>query len=441
MKKFKMIQIGGMLILFFLLGMVLPVSAHAQVQNITLENGSTTQENSDYSDGDYYMVGDTGQFELSYTDWWWQGEMVKKEFQSSNPSVVRVDEEGNYVVLAGGRADIRVTGWNEQGEIVFQASYRFEVCSDVSKTTLKTSSVQAYLFPQDYSACTTDEVTVPLVNAPDFTYYKMDYVTDNTYMGITCQFDEAKKAFSFKAFGTGTGTVTITLNGKVFQVILKVKEVKIKKTSAILIKKQNLKLTIKGYSGGIKWISTNKKAATVSAKGSVKAKKTGNAVIYAKIGNHKIGCAVSVVTSKMKRVINKAKKIAKTCKYSQAKRMSAKYYDCSSLVWKSYRTVGKTFGNKNYAPVAADLAKWCSSHKKMIKGGASESNIRKMKLRPGDLLFQTGSDNGRYKGIYHVEMFVGYRCYGFYENKPILGTLWAARGEGYGIGATCMARS
>lgn len=47
-----------------------------------------------------------------------------------------------------------------------------------------------------------------------------------------------------------------------------------------------------------------------------------------------------------------------------------------------------------------------------------------MKSRPGDLLFGTGANNGRYKGIYHVEMFVGYACYGFQGNKPILTTKW-----------------
>ncbi len=367
MKGFGIIRVSGMLVLLFLLGMMIPISASAQVQNITLENGSTPQENSDYSDGDYYLVGDTGEIELSYTGSWWMGELVKKEFLSSDPSVVRVDGEGRYVVLAGGQADIRVTGWNEEGEIVFQASCRFRVCSDVSRTTLKTNSVQAYLFPQDYSTYLTDEVTIPLVNAPDLTYYKMDYVTNNQYMGIFCQFDTTKKAFVLKAYGTGTATVTIILNGKTFYVSMKVKEVKIKKTSALIVKKKKLKLAVKGYPGKIKWASTNKKAATVSSKGTVKAKRTGNAVIYAKIGKHKVGCAVSVVTSKMKKVINKAKKIAKTCKYSQAKRMKAKYYDCSSLVWKSYRTVGKTFGNKHYAPVAADLAKWCKKKEKNYK--------------------------------------------------------------------------
>lgn len=64
-----------------------------------------------------------------------------------------------------------------------------------------------------------------------------------------------------------------------------------------------------------------------------------------------------------------------------------------------------------------------------------------MKLRPGDLLFKTGEKNGRYKGIYHVEMFVGYSVSYFDESgKPVLSEMWAARPVGYGGGGYPIAR-
>ena len=72
-----------------------------------------------------------------------------------------------------------------------------------------------------------------------------------------------------------------------------------------------------------------------------------------------------------------------------------------------------------------DIAKWCAGKKKMVKG---------------DLVFQTGAKNGRYKGIYHVEMFVGYRCYGFSGNTPMLMPCWAARFDGYAYGAKLVGR-
>ena len=82
--------------------------------------------------------------------------------------------------------------------------------------------------------------------------------------------------------------------------------------------------------------------------------------------------------------------------------MQKGYYDCSSLVWRSYKKSGKLFGNKTYAPIAADMVKWCSKNHKMIKNGLCSENVSQRKLRPGDIMFETGDDNPRYKGIYHV---------------------------------------
>lgn len=119
-------------------------------------------------------------------------------------------------------------------------------------------------------------------------------------------------------------------------------------------------------------------------------------------------------------------------KTSQPKRMQEKFYDCSSLVWKSYHKNGVNFGMANYAPVAADMGKWCAQHKKLVSGGLSQANIQNMKLNPGDVMFETGQKNGRYKGIYHVEMITGYIFYGFDRNgKAELGIQWAAGDEKY----------
>ena len=55
-----------------------------------------------------------------------------------------------------------------------------------------------------------------------------------------------------------------------------------------------------------------------------------------------------------------------------------------------------------------------------------------MKLNPGDVMFETGQKNGRYKGIYHVEMITGYIFYGFDGNgKAELGIQWATGDEKY----------
>lgn len=402
MKKYGGIVLFAAVFLIAAMG-IYTGHAKAAEKNITIYNGSN--DANDWEDGDIYHVGDYGKIELQM-NWYSMVEIARKEFHSSNEKTATVDAAGNFRIVGGGKTFITAKGWDAAGNECFSASYELFAAGDMSKTRLQTTTVKMYQAGWNYD----DEglqVRIPLVDAPDLTYYAMSYRVADSSMWLTCQLDSAKKELIIQGNYTGKTTLTVDLNGKIFTITVQIIEVNMSKNSAVLCKKNTVQL-------------------------KVKAKKNGNAVVYAKIGNQKVGCAVSVVTKKRRAVINKAKKIARTCKYSQAKRMSDKYYDCSSLVWKAYQKEGKSFGNKNYAPVAADIAKWCASHKRWVKGGDSYKNISKMKLRPGDLLFGTGANNGRYKGIYHVEMFVGYACYGFQGNKPILTTKWAARGDGYG---------
>lgn len=369
-----------------------------------------------------YQTGDSGRFTMIYNDAWLYGEIVRTEFRSDNNTVVQVDGEGNYRIVGGGRAVVAAKGYNSEGVLVFEASYCFTACADLSGASLGKSSLNTYILNG-----AADTVKLPLKNAPELTYYTFEYISSNTGMNVACVLNAETKTIEIYSGTAGTTTLTFTINGRTFQLKLKTTKITLKKISAVLAKKKTTKLKVSGFSGKVNWRSTNKKVASVSSNGIVKGKKTGNAVVYASFGGRRIGCAVSVVTPKMKKVINEAKKIAKG-KYSQAKRMQKGYYDCSSLVWRSYKKAGKYFGDKNYAPVAANIAKWCFGKKKRIKGGLSYKNIQNRKLRPGDLFFEGGADNGRYKGIYHVEMFIGYQCEGFDENnKPIMGTLWAAR--------------
>ncbi len=192
--------------------------------------------------------------------------------------------------------------------------------------------------------------------------------------------------------------------------------------------KETKQLKVKGTKEKIHWSSSKPNIVSVSSSGKIKSKKKGNAVIKASIGDISVGCAVSVVSKNREKAIKTGIRIGKNNTYSQAHRMEKNYYDCSSLVWRAYSKNGNNFGNKGYAPVAADQGKWCARHKRLVKGGFSDKNIRKMKIHAGDLLFETGGNNKRYRGIYHVEMISGYICYGFTEKgKPILGITWVNR--------------
>lgn len=281
---------------------------------------------------------------------------------------------------------------------------------DASGAYLSQSSMDLYI-TDGFS--TTGSVAI--LNAPDLYDYYFDYECSNPALGFSCYLDITTKVITFYVQGTGSGRVTFTLNNKQLYLDLRVSKVKINKTSLLVVKKKKATLKIKGCSAKLKWVSTNKKVASVSSKGVVKGKKIGNALIYTKLGNGYLGCAVSVISKKMNRIIKKAYSLKKG-KYSQAKRMKKGYYDCSSLVWRAYKKGKVKLVNKYYAPVAADLAKYYVKKKKRIKSGYSKKNVAKMKLRPGDLYFCEGQKNGRYRGIYHVEMFTGYRCLGISPN-------------------------
>lgn len=83
--------------------------------------------------------------------------------------------------------------------------------------------------------------------------------------------------------------------------------------------------------------------------------------------------------------------------YSQQYRDSGKYYDCSSLTYYAWRSVGVDLLYEG-SNTAAQQAKLCNDKGYTV----SYSNIQ-----PGDLIFYSFGHNGRYKNISHVAMYVG----------------------------------
>lgn len=402
----------------------------AQERPIYLDNGQMAEDSDEnISEADLYQVGDTGEVHIGNEGQLPDGQISKTEYLSSDTAVLQVDQTGRYQIIGGGKAVITVKGYNSEGVLVFSAGHCFRCCADVSGAALGSTEFHTYIINGQ-----AEDLVIPFTNMPNLVYYTFGYTSSNAGMEVSCTLDPQAKVLKIFSVKKGTTTLAITINNMTFTLTVMASEVSINKTSALLTAKGTVTLKVKGYPGKVAWKTMKKKVASVSAKGVVKAKKTGNVVVYAEMEGRKIGCAISVVTPKLKKVVNAAKKIGKG-KYSQPRRMKKGYYDCSSLVWRAYKKIGKTFGDRGYAPVAANIAKYLFGKKKRIQGGLNNKNIQGMKLRPGDLMFLTGAKNGRYKGIYHVEMFVGYQCEGFdSKGKPILGTLWAVRPPNYYYG-------
>lgn len=355
------------------------------------------------------------------------------QFSTNYTNAVSVDANGKITALKEGYGEITVAvyGAEDNGMLLFYAVYEVTVMPDLSHVGIDKKSQTGYSSDEWY--------------APSYTFHLKSNALlseDDEYLVVSCKSSNPNfcvyanlynNVLTLTPSKAGKTTVTVSLNNTLsFKITLNTIVVKMSTNSVLMTTKQTKKLTVHGCKASkVKWSSSNPSVVSVSSSGKIKGKKNGNAVIKAKVGDYVFGCAVSVVSKSRKKAIDKALYIYRTSEYSQAKRMQNKFYDCSSLVWRAYANNGVKFGNTKYAPTAAEMAKWCVSKKKMVKGGMRQSNVDKMKINAGDIMFESGADNGRYKGVYHVEMVVGYVCLGFdYNGKPILALKWATRMDG-----------
>ena len=92
----------------------------------------------------------------------------------------------------------------------------------------------------------------------------------------------------------GTATITVTNNGVSKKFKITVKNPKLNKSKLTIKKGKSFKLSIKGKVGNAKFTSSNKKVATVSKKGNIKAKKKGKATITVKTNGMKLKCKIKV---------------------------------------------------------------------------------------------------------------------------------------------------
>lgn len=143
-------------------------------------------------------------------------------------------------------------------------------------------------------------------------------------------------------------TALLLLNG-LFPIVQQVQAaaVKLNRTSAELWIGESLQLKVQGTNKTVKWSSDQSSVASVSSKGKVKAKKSGNAVITAKAGTKKYKCRITVrqtsLSSKSITLVY-GKSAALTLKYPQKK-----------IAWFSSNTkIAYADGKKVYAKAVGE---------------------------------------------------------------------------------------
>lgn len=101
----------------------------------------------------------------------------------------------------------------------------------------------------------------------------------------------------------GTVTITAKVGSKKYKCKITVEDPSISKSKINLEEGNTYTLKVKNTKTTVKWSSSDKKIATVNSKGKVTAKKVGTATITAKVGNKKLKCKVTVVSTDYKKNI------------------------------------------------------------------------------------------------------------------------------------------
>lgn len=379
-------------------------------------------------------VGDRGEFDIDRSATVFSqnalAQLRSVHYAVSDSTILAVSEDGAYQALKVGQVFLYVTGYDEEESVLFEIDYNISIHPDMTDVTLGKDSLTLYRDRRlQEEAQGTIKIKSSYIFDEDIEELAYDVKSSNQKMDVFVHIKD--NVIEISCADAGSTVLTITLYGKEFKIQLRVYSVALSATSLLKVRHTSGKLKVKGYSGKVTWKSSRPAIVKVSKSGKIRAKKEGNAVISVKVGNIRLGCIVSVTTPRKKKAIRRAQRIARTSQYSQPRRMQKGYYDCSSLVWRAYSPYGYRFG-ANSAPTAAGEAAYMANHHKLLKGGFSKKNVENLKIRAGDLLFETGANNGRYKGIYHVEMIVGYEFVGWKKNnKPLVLVKWANRPDGY----------
>ncbi len=305
-------------------------------------------------------------------------------WSSSNPGVAVVDQSGNVSAVSVGQADIIAT--------VTYPSGRSKTCTCIVTVTDPQLNIVSTNLAK---GCDVELVLQGTTGSASWSSTNTKIATVYGY-GTNAEITGIKK---------GKVTIQVQIDGVIRTCNVTVTNPTIKKTFYVVSKGLRQIIKVKGTnsSSNVTFKSSKSSVATVSDKGIVKAKKKGYAAIYVEVDHKTFVVSINIASKKAVKAVNNAFKAVGSV-YSQARRMQKGYYDCSSLVWRTYSPVGVNFGNRYYAPVAASEAQYLVNKKMTI----SKKSWKKLdKMQPGDLIFFTGKSNGRYKNIYHVAIYVG----------------------------------
>lgn len=316
---------------------------------------------------------------------------LKCRWSSADTKVVKVGQNGVVTPVGVGKTNILVAVTDSYG-----GTYHFSIPVRIINPHFEETRMNLA------KGCQT---TVLLL---DTTGAQAGYVSSNPSI-LSIRTSNAY-GVTLQAHKEGTATVTVSVDGVMRTCTVTVTNPKLKVQYGFYQTKKGLQVKVTGTNGRSvkRWSSGNSKIATVSQKGNVRTKKKGSTVIFCSVDGKILKYYLAVSTKKAVKAMRYGYKRIGKAHYSQARRMSKKYFDCSSFVYRCYRAAGKYLVRRaSWAPVAAEIAHYYVRKGKYVKA-SGKYNLNK--LRPGDLICFGGKKarrNGRYKRIYHIAMYIG----------------------------------
>lgn len=203
---------------------------------------------------------------------------------------------GKYTDLSHGSTftvkDGILTGTVKAGEIVVlnntdSTHYSPDITEPATTAPPKTT-VKLVKYPKTLYVKASSKISVKVTNQNGATSFKSSN-------GKIAKVDSKGKVTALKK---GTAKITVTNNKVSTSFKITVKNPKLNKNSVTLKKGKTFKIKVTGKVGSQKYSSSNKKVASVSSKGKVKAKKAGKAKITVKTNGIKLKLNVKVKKSK-----------------------------------------------------------------------------------------------------------------------------------------------
>ena len=320
-------------------------------------------------------------------------------YSSSDPQVATVDDKGFvYPQYKTGGVTITATvEYPNQEPVVYTGLL------DVTDPSIQSSVAVARK----------ENLTISIPGSSEYSSWYFSNKPEKTrYSNSKCNIDvypdEEMGCLQLSIFAKNKKSaqnITMTVDGKVLTFKVVFSNPKLNKQVLVVKKGKKLSIPVKELQKDsvVTCELSDEGIASVTKDGKIKGKKLGTTWMSVDVDGKTFSVLLVVQKGKMYKVVKYAADQVGVAKYSQEKRMQKGYYDCSSLVWRSYKAAGLNIGKKSWALNSDGFANYYYKKGKHYIGKNLKSN---KKLKCGDIIIRGKYVKGKAQ-TYHAELYIG----------------------------------